>query len=336
MNIAEKYLSPQAKEASGLKDVDIQIAPEAMETLIRWYCRESGVRNLKKHIDKIYRKAAFKIVEDLGETALPEPTAEGESGEASTTPTTHVRPPLKIPEGVKIRVTADNLKDYVGPPVYHKDRLYTKAPPVGVSTGLGYLGNGSGSVMPIEVTSMPGKGHLQLTGKLGEVIRESAQIALSWVKANAFLLGITKSEADLTMNDRDIHLHMPEGGIGKEGPSAGTAILTAFVSLFTRTQVDPDVAMTGEISLHGQVLPVGGLKEKILAAHRAGIKKLLVPFACKSDIDENVPESVKAGIEFVFVDDVRQVLAEVFRGSEVAERWKETLKPDEEPQREKH
>jgi Lon-like ATP-dependent protease len=294
------------------------------------------VRNLKKHIDKIYRKAAFKIVEDLGETALPEPTAEGESGEASTTPTTHVRPPLKIPEGVKIRVTADNLKDYVGPPVYHKDRLYTKAPPVGVSTGLGYLGNGSGSVMPIEVTSMPGKGHLQLTGKLGEVIRESAQIALSWVKANAFLLGITKSEADLTMNDRDIHLHMPEGGIGKEGPSAGTAILTAFVSLFTRTQVDPDVAMTGEISLHGQVLPVGGLKEKILAAHRAGIKKLLVPFACKSDIDENVPESVKAGIEFVFVDDVRQVLAEVFRGSEVAERWKETLKPDEEPQREKH
>ncbi|WOO77564.1 Lon protease, mitochondrial [Vanrija pseudolonga] len=360
MNIAEKYLSPQAKDASGLKDVDIEIEPEAIETLIRWYCRESGVRNLKKHIDKIYRKAAFKIVDDLGEAALPEPTEPEnsrsvETQEADVKPkserlpgdeagkepdtthvTTKVREPLTIPEGIHVRVTKDNLKDYVGPPVYHKDRLYTKAPPAGVSTGLGYLGNGSGSVMPIEVTSMPGKGGLQLTGKLGEVIRESAQIALSWVKANAFLLGITKSEADLTVNDRDIHLHMPEGGIGKEGPSAGTAILTAFVSLLTRTQVDPDVAMTGEISLHGQVLPVGGLKEKILAAHRAGIKKLVVPAACKSDIDENVPESVKAGIEFVFVDDVRQVIHEVFRGTDIAQRWLETLPVDEPPQRETH
>ncbi|BEI86253.1 hypothetical protein CcaverHIS002_0605400 [Cutaneotrichosporon cavernicola] len=360
VNIADKYLSPQAKEANGLKDVDIDVTPEAIETLIRWYCRESGVRNLKKHIDKIYRKAAFKIVEDLGEEALPEPTAvaaeaavqepeakdsKAEAQEDSkpaaadetTEPaekktTTSVRQPLKVPEGIHISVGVDNLKDYVGPPVYHKDRLYNKAPPAGVSTGLGYLGNGSGSVMPIEVTSMPGKGGLQLTGKLGEVIRESAQIALSWVKSNAFLLGITKSEADLTVNDRDIHLHMPEGGIGKEGPSAGTAILTAFVSLLTKTPVDPDVAMTGEISLHGQVLPVGGLKEKILAAHRAGIKKLVVPLACKSDIDENVPVSVKEGIEFVFVDDVRQVLAEVFRGSPAAERWLETL-PSEAPVR---
>lgn len=278
MNIAEKYLSPQAKEASGLKGVDIEIQPEAIETLIRWYCRESGVRNLKKHIDKIYRKAAFKIVDELGEEALPEPVAgdaeangsasasgseasqssskdasakdteaaestkdaakptdtpatavEGtvETQEADVKPaserlpgdntgempdklksTTAVRQPLKVPEGIHVRVGPDNLKDYVGPPVYHKDRLYHKAPPAGVSTGLGYLGNGSGSVMPIEVTSMPGKGGLQLTGKLGEVIRESAQIALSWVKSNAFLLGITKSEADLTVNDRDIHLHM--------------------------------------------------------------------------------------------------------------------------------
>lgn len=361
MNIAEKYLSPQAKEASGLKDVDIELDPEAIESLIRWYCRESGVRNLKKHIDKIYRKAAFKIVDDLGETALPEPKPEANGAsvereeadikpaserlpgdESGTEPdrlpvTTVVREPLKIPEGVHIRITKDNLKDYVGPPVYHKDRLYSKTPPIGVSTGLGYLGNGSGSVMPIEVTSMPGKGALQLTGKLGEVIRESAQIALSWVKANAFLLGITKSEADLTMNDRDIHLHMPEGAIGKEGPSAGTAILTAFVSLFTKTPVDPNIAMTGEVTLNGKVLPVGGLKEKILAAHRSGIKKLLLPIACKSDVDENVPKSVKDGIEFVFVDDVAQVLHEVFHDSKIeAERWRETLPVEEEAVREKY
>lgn len=361
MNIAEKYLSPQAKEASGLKDVDIELDPEAIESLIRWYCRESGVRNLKKHIDKIYRKAAFKIVDDLGETALPEPDAKEsansvETQEADVKPaserlpgdengtepdriavTTAVREPLKIPDSVKIRVNKENLKDYVGPPVYHKDRLYSKTPPIGVSTGLGYLGNGSGSVMPIEVTSMPGKGGLQLTGKLGEVIRESAQIALSWVKANAFLLGITKSEADLTMNDRDIHLHMPEGAIGKEGPSAGTAILTAFVSLFTKTPVDPNIAMTGEVTLNGKVLPVGGLKEKILAAHRSGIKKLLLPLACKSDVDENVPASVKDGIEFVFVDDVTQVLHEVFHNSKIEQdRWRETLPVEEEAVREKY
>lgn len=361
MNIAEKYLSPQAKEASGLKDVDIELDPEAIESLIRWYCRESGVRNLKKHIDKIYRKAAFKIVDDLGETALPEPEAKEsansvETQEADVKPaserlpgdehgtepdriavTTTPREPLKIPDSVHIRVNKENLKDYVGPPVYHKDRLYSKTPPIGVSTGLGYLGNGSGSVMPIEVTSMPGKGSLQLTGKLGEVIRESAQIALSWVKANAFLLGITKSEADLTMNDRDIHLHMPEGAIGKEGPSAGTAILTAFVSLFTKTPVDPNIAMTGEVTLNGKVLPVGGLKEKILAAHRSGIKKLLLPIACKSDVDENVPKSVKDGIEFVFVEDVLQVLHEVFHDSQIEQdRWRETLPVEEEAVREKY
>jgi Lon-like ATP-dependent protease len=186
MNIAERYLSPQAKEASGLKDVDITLQPEAIEALIRYYCRESGVRNLKKHIDKIYRKAAFKIVSDLGESALPEPTEEAAAADAEATKTvetqqpdakpasealpsdaeesvtskeesrtpvtTKKRQPLTVPEGVSVRVTHDNLRDYVGPPIYHKDRLYTNAPPAGVSTGLGYLGNGSGAVMPVEVT----------------------------------------------------------------------------------------------------------------------------------------------------------------------------------------
>lgn len=202
MNIAERYLSPQAKTATGLKDVDITLHPEAIEALIRYYCRESGVRNLKKHIDKIYRKAAFKIVSDLGETALPEPTpdastsatatsestsapSEGQdrtvetqlpdtkpasealpgdessstlSEEESRTPvTTKPREPLKVPEGISIQVNNENLRDYVGPPIYHKDRLYTNAPPAGVSTGLGYLGNGSGAVMPVEVTVRPSK-----------------------------------------------------------------------------------------------------------------------------------------------------------------------------------
>ncbi|OAX35625.1 ATP-dependent protease La [Rhizopogon vinicolor AM-OR11-026] len=361
--IADKYLGPQAKEASGLKDTDVLLEPSTVDVLIKYYCRESGVRNLKKHIDKIYRKAALKLILDLGETVFPEPvppaptsepaqssssdsqpktvesqepranepnevtpddSASKDSGEPKIV-TTQERQPLKIPDNIHVRITPENLKDYVGPPVYHKDRMYVNAPPPGVSTGLGYLGNGSGAVMPVEATSMPGKGGLQLTGKLGEVIRESAQIGLSWVKAHAYELGITKTPDEQFLTDRDIHVHMPEGSIGKEGPSAGTAIVSAFVSLFTKTKINPDIAMTGEISLVGQVLPVGGLKEKILAAHRAGIKTILAPAANRADIEENVPESVKTGIRFVYVEDVREVLHEVFRGEEIQERWKDTL-----------
>jgi len=218
---------------------------------------------------QIYRKAALKLVEDLGEDALPESkeavSASSDSQEAtvpSDVPlpnepnTEHPEPPapeepvhvttnsrkaLSIPASVSVHITPENLKDYVGPPIYQKDRMYARLPPAGVSTGLGYLGNGSGAVMPIEAISMPGKGSLQLTGKLGEVIRESAQIGLSWVKAHAFDLGITKSEDEPFLTDRDVHVHMPEGSIGKEGPSAGTALLTAFVSLFTKMRVNPDI-----------------------------------------------------------------------------------------------
>ncbi|KAL1949565.1 hypothetical protein VTO73DRAFT_8446 [Trametes versicolor] len=368
--IASKYLGPQAKEAAGLKEADVQLEPSAVDVLIKYYCRESGVRNLKKHIDKIYRKAALKIVRDLGEDVFPEPTPvpavetaavdavkSDESAEASSavekqdappdtpgapetsTPhtsaaekeekerivTTVQREPVKVPETVHVRITPESLKEYVGPAVYQKDRLYVQAPPAGVSTGLGYLGNGSGAVMPIEAISMPGKGGILLTGKLGDVIKESSQIALSWVKSHAYELGITKTPDELFLTDRDIHVHMPEGSIGKEGPSAGTALLSAFVSLFTKTKINPDIAMTGEISLVGMVLPVGGLKEKILAAHRAGIKTIIAPAGNRPDIEENVPESVKTGIRFVYVEDVKEVLHEVFRGEAVAERWKDTL-----------
>ncbi|KAJ8508583.1 hypothetical protein ONZ45_g9147 [Pleurotus djamor] len=380
--IAEKYLGPQAKEASGLQNADVVLDHDAIDVLIKYYCRESGVRNLKKHIDKIYRKAALKIVQDLGEDVFPEPVAaaadpighvvesqEPPSNEPHVSPTsspsesstadlgsaqpeaatetptpaspstdspppseagvkpvtTQERQPMKVPDSVHVHITPETLKDYVGPPVYQKDRMYSTAPPPGVSTGLGYLGNGSGAVMPVEAMSMPGKGGLQLTGKLGEVIRESAQLGLSWVKGHAYELGITSSPDEQFLNDKDIHVHMPEGSIGKEGPSAGTAILSAYVSLFTKTKINPDIAMTGEISLVGQVLPVGGLKEKILAAHRAGIKTIIAPAANRADIEENVPESVKTGIRFVYVEDVREVLHEVFRGEPITERWKDSL-----------
>ncbi|EKM58559.1 uncharacterized protein PHACADRAFT_88806 [Phanerochaete carnosa HHB-10118-sp] len=377
MHIAQRYLAPQARESSGLKDAAVELDGSSIDALIKYYCRESGVRNLKKHIEKvrgIYRKAALKIVEDLGEDAFPEPAASvasteeakdaksekpqesetetvertverldapvsGISATETATPkqesedserkvTTVQRKPMKVPDTVHVKITPENLKDYVGPPVYYKDRMYVKPPPSGVSTGLGYLGNGSGAVMPIEATVMPGKGHLQLTGKLGEVIRESAQIALSWVKSHAHELGIVATADEQILDNKDVHVHMPEGSIGKEGPSAGTALLTAFVSLFTKTKVNPDIAMTGEISLVGQVLPVGGLKEKILAAHRANIKTIIAPAANRPDIEENVPESVKTGIRFVYVEDVREVLREVFGNEPIAQTWKETLLND--------
>jgi Lon-like ATP-dependent protease len=283
--------------------------------------------------------------------------------------TTKERQPMAIPDTVHVRITPENLKEYVGPPVYQRDRMFggttrpesqpsetdkspenenesdkskkesssssssyaSEAPP-GVSTGLGYLGNGSGAVMPIEAVAMPGKGSLQLTGKLGEVIRESAQIALSWVKAHAFELGVTNTPSETLLLDKDIHIHMPEGAVGKDGPSAGTAILVALVSLVTGKRVHGDTAMTGEMSLTGRVLAVGGLKEKILAAHRAEMKTLIVPGANRMDVEENVPDSVKEGIKFVYVESVNEVLEEVFK-IKVGERerkWKEETKHEKE------
>ncbi|KAF7305737.1 Lon protease-like protein, mitochondrial [Mycena chlorophos] len=271
-------------------------------------------------------------------TSPPTPEPVPAPSSPTSTTTTLARQPLPIPSTVHVRVTPDNLKDYMGPPVYQKDRMFDdkrRRPPPGVSTGLGYLGNGSGAVMPIEVVSMPGRGGLQLTGKLGEVIRESAQIGLSWVKSHADVLRITPASTvdgenskpepvPLLLENRDIHVHMPDGRIGKDGPSAGTAIVSAFVSLFTKTSISSDI---GNISLVGQVLAVGGLKEKILAAHRAGLKTLLAPVANKADIEENAPASVKEGNRLVYVEDVREVLHEVFKGSET--RWDETMPLDE-------
>ncbi|KAK4058298.1 ATP-dependent Lon protease pim1 [Microbotryomycetes sp. JL221] len=388
--IASKYLAPQAKDGAGLKNANVSLTDDAVAALIRYYCRESGVRKLKQQIEKVFRKAALKIVQDIGEplseqhakivppSEAPEETTKSSSSESTeviqdkvekqdgdlssstsssstdstsesteqdsttTTPTTDerktttgVRKPLEIPSNVSVEITADKLLDYVGPPVYQKDRIYTKTSPVGVSCGLGYLGNGSGAVMPIEVTSMPGSG-IQLTGKLGEVIKESAQIALAFLRANAFTLGLTDDRDKDLLDKRAIHLHMPEGSIGKEGPSAGIAILTAFVSLFSKRGINSDLAMTGEMTLAGQVLPVGGLKEKILAAHRAGIKKIIAPLACKPDIEHNVPESVKEGINIVYVENVAQVIKEAFADQPIVEKLSgldEVLVPLEEAKR---
>ncbi|PWZ03069.1 ATP-dependent protease La, partial [Testicularia cyperi] len=318
-HIARGYLAPQAKEASGLLDANIELPDETIDFLIKHHARESGVRGLRKLLEKVYRKIAFDIVKQHGENVFPEPesgelasSVDSGSQSAPAKVTTEKRKPMAVPPNVKITITIDSLRKYLGPPVYHKDRLYTSAMPAGVSTGLGYLGNGSGSLMPIETTIMPGKGGLQLTGKLGDVIKESASIALSWMKTNAHDLGIVKSADDNLLENRDVHLHMPEGAIGKEGPSAGVAFTVSLTSLLTNRTVPPTLAMTGEVSLRGMVLPVGGLKEKLLAAHRAGITKVILPAQNQPNVEADVPKAVLDDLEVHYVNNVWSALNHAF------------------------
>ncbi|SAM76702.1 probable PIM1-ATP-dependent protease, mitochondrial [Ustilago bromivora] len=400
-HIARGYLAPQAKEASGLQDANIKLPDETIDFLIKHYARESGVRGLRKLLEKVYRKIAFDIVKQHGESVFPEPK-EGELASAKTeaapssstvgstnstkqsvTPpavdrqsgdapspftepsastsnaesssstseskplqdgkvpgkdaapeapvkvTTEKRQPMAVPKDVKVVITIDSLGKYLGPPVYHKDRLYTSVMPAGVSTGLGYLGNGSGSLMPIETTIMPGKGGLQLTGKLGDVIKESASIALSWMKTNAYNLGIVKEANDNLLENKDVHLHMPEGAIGKEGPSAGVAFTVSLTSLLTNRSVAPTLAMTGEVSLRGMVLPVGGLKEKLLAAHRAGITKVILPAQNQPNVEADVPKAVLDDLEVHYVNNVWSALNHAFGEGP----WSATAKEMEEMER---
>ncbi|SPO43555.1 probable PIM1 - ATP-dependent protease, mitochondrial [Moesziomyces antarcticus] len=372
-HIARGYLGPQAKEASGLQDANIVLPDETIDFLIKHHARESGVRGLRKLLEKVYRKIAFDIVKEHGESVFPEPkegelasakteaasasatqsvtppNVDGQAADSAAAPsafpepsastseapdskplqdgkvpgkdaapeppakvTTEKRQPMAVPKDVKVEITIDSLRKYLGPPVYHKDRLYTSAMPAGVSTGLGYLGNGSGSLMPIETTIMPGKGSLQLTGKLGDVIKESASIALSWMKTNAFDLGIVKDANDSLLENKDVHLHMPEGAIGKEGPSAGVAFTVSLTSLLTNRSVAPTLAMTGEVSLRGMVLPVGGLKEKLLAAHRAGITKVILPAQNQPNVEADVPKAVLDDLEVHYVNNVWSALNHAF------------------------
>jgi ATP-dependent Lon protease len=194
-----------------------------------------------------------------------------------------------------------------------------------VITGLAYSGSGNGDILMIEASHMPGDGKLQLTGSLGDVIRESAQIALTWVKAHAFDLKLTSSPSINLVGHRDVHIHFPAGAVAKDGPSAGIALATSIVSLFSGRRVPATTAMTGEISLRGRVLPVGGIKEKILAAHRAGIKKVILPARNQKDVKSDVPNSVQSSIEFVYVKTICQVLEAALvineRGIEISTPW---------------
>ncbi len=269
--IAKGYLIPRQIRENGLRKKEISFTDPALQMIIRSYTRESGVRNLEREIGTLCRKVVTLIAEGKKESA---------------------------------RIGVKEVAEYLGRPRYYGDEeLANRTSVPGVATGLAWTSTG-GEVLFVEATSMPGRNNFQLTGSLGEVMKESAQAALSYVRSNANTLGLKMD----FYKDRDIHLHVPAGAQPKDGPSAGVTMAAALVSLFSNRPVKGNISMTGEITLRGQVLPVGGIKEKVLAAYRAGSATVIMPKKNQADLEEDIPEEVLEKINFVFVENIEEVL----------------------------
>jgi len=268
--IATSYLIPRQMQTHGLTADNVAFEDDSLRLLISSYTREAGLRNLEREIANVTRKIARRVAE--GETA-------------------------------KIVVTAANVPEFLGPSKFFRD-IAERTMLAGVATGLAWTEAG-GDIIFVESSVMKGGKSLTLTGRLGEVMRESAQAGLTYVRSNAKALGVDEGFYEVS----DLHVHVPHGGVPKDGPSAGVTIATSMVSLLTSRPVRADIAMTGEITLKGKVLPVGGIKEKILAARRAGIKKVILPRENEMDLTE-VPEIVKQGMEFIFVSNLDEVFAQ--------------------------
>jgi len=268
VQIAMRHLLPKQLKEHGLEKDMLKISENAILKIIREYTRESGVRNLERQIATICRKTAKKIVTEKAK---------------------------------KVQVTPLNLNQFLGAPRFRYG-MAEQADQVGVVTGLAWTEVG-GDTLSIEVTMYKGSGKLSLTGQMGDVMKESAQAGYSYIRSRAEELGIDEE----SYAKQDIHIHIPEGAIPKDGPSAGISMATALASALTGRKVHHDVAMTGEITLRGRVLPVGGIKEKVLAAHRAGIKKIILPRDNKKDLDE-IPKKVKDKLQFILVDHMDEVL----------------------------
>jgi ATP-dependent Lon protease len=269
LNIARQFLVPKQREANGLTEKNISFTENALLTLIRRYTREAGVRNLEREIASVCRKVAREVIKKGKETEL--------------------------------QITAQNISKYLGVFKYRYGKTEEKDE-IGMATGLAWTEAG-GELLAIEATVMPGKGKLVLTGKLGDVMQESAQAALSYVRSRGDLLGL---EHDFYQNV-DIHVHVPEGATPKDGPSAGVAMATSLTSALIKKAVLRDIAMTGEITLRGKVLPIGGLKEKLIAAHRGNVTCVLIPRDNEKDL-KDVPAQIKKDLKIILVDHVDEVL----------------------------
>ncbi len=274
INIAKEHLLPKQVKENGLSKGQIQVREDALTDVVRYYTREAGVRGLERQLATICRKTAKIIVAE---------------------------------EKKKVVVTSKNIEDFLGKKKFRFGQAETENQ-IGVSTGLAYTTVG-GDTLQIEVSLAPGKGKLVLTGKLGDVMKESAQTAFSYVRSKASELGIAEDFHE----KYDIHIHVPEGAVPKDGPSAGITITTALVSALTGQYVDREVGMTGEITLRGRVLPIGGVKEKSLGAHRAGIKTVILPKDNEKDIDD-IPESIRSDMKFILVAHIDEVLSRALVG----------------------
>ena len=275
MHIAKEHLVRKQIALNGLKDEQVIFEDDALKFIIRSYTREAGVRELERKIASCLRKVAVAYVKDSS-------------------------------IGI-VTINPDKVREYLGVPIF-EDTQKEKEPQVGVVTGLAYTEYG-GDILPIEVNYFKGKGALILTGHLGDVMKESASIALDYVKSNAENFQV---DPELFVNN-DIHIHVPEGAVPKDGPSAGVAMTCAIISCLSKRPVSPDVAMTGEVTLRGQALPIGGLREKSLAALRSGIKKIVVPKDNKKDVDE-LPKEVKETLQIVFMSSIEDAVKESFVG----------------------
>ena len=268
--ILKAHLMPKQIRAHGLQDMELECGDEVYRQMIEGYTREAGVRTLERVAAKVCRKIAVDILEK---------------------------------QDWHVHLDLNGLEKLLGAPRYHREEP-EKEPRIGVVNGLAYTTVG-GEMLEVECTTMPGKGGLKLTGQLGDVMKESAETAFSWIRSHSEALGLAKD----FYKDMDIHIHVPEGAVPKDGPSAGVAMTTALVSALTRRPVRQNVAMTGEVTLRGRVLPIGGLKEKTLAAFRAGITVLVIPEENRKDL-EKIPEGVLKQFRVVPVQDVEEVLHE--------------------------
>ncbi len=275
VEIARRFLTPKAVEGSGLSDKNLTITNEAFQTIIQRYTREAGVRNLEREISSICRKVARKVVVEGGE--------------------------------FQEEVTAEKVTDYLGVPRF-RPSLAEEKNEIGIATGLAWTAVG-GEILVTAATLMPGRGRLTLTGKLGDVMQESAQAAMSWVRSKTTELGIPGDFSRRT----DVHVHIPEGAIPKDGPSAGLTLASALVSALTRVPIRRDVAMTGEITLRGKVLPIGGVKEKVLAAHRAGLRNVILPRDNEKDLAD-IPKNVLDAMNVNLVETMDEVLKTALAG----------------------
>ncbi len=281
--IAKQHLIAKQIKNHGLKKSEFELTDEALSSIIRYYTREAGVRNLEREIAKVARKSLTKIVKKEAET---------------------------------VRVTAENIDDFLGVKK-HRYGLAEQADQIGVVTGLAWTSVG-GDLLHIEALKLPGKGRMKTTGKLGDVMKESIDAASSYVRSISPQIGVKPTKFDKI----DIHVHVPDGATPKDGPSAGLAMVTSIVSVLTGIPVRRDIAMTGEVSLRGNAMPIGGLKEKLLAALRGGIKTVLIPQENEKDLTE-IPDNVKEGLEIIPVSHVREVLERALIEAPVPIEWDE-------------